>query len=57
MQRQTKITLGEIALMIIIAAEVVIFIGYTKPGHSILSGLGLTAPGANSMPTLTRPEP
>jgi hypothetical protein len=29
MQRQTKITLGEIALMIVIAAEVVIFIGYT----------------------------
>jgi len=57
MQRQTKITLGEIALMIIIAAEVVIFIGYTKPGHSILSRLGLTAPSANSMPTLTRPKP
>jgi hypothetical protein len=57
MQRQTKITLGEIALMIVIAAEVVIFIGYTKPGHSILSNLGLTAPGANSMPTLTRPKP
>ena len=57
MQRQTKITLGEIALMIIIAAEVVIFIGYTKPGHSILNSLGLTAPGANSMPTLTRPKP
>jgi hypothetical protein len=57
MQRQTKITLGEIALMIIIAAEVVIFIGYTKPGHSILSSLGLTAPSANSMPTLTRPKP
>jgi hypothetical protein len=57
MQRQTKITLGEIALKIIIAAEVVIFIGYTKPGHSILSSLGLTAPGANSMPTLTRPKP
>jgi hypothetical protein len=57
MQRQTKTTLGEIALMIIIAAEVVIFIGYTKPGHSILSSLGLTAPRANSMPPLTGPKP
>jgi hypothetical protein len=28
MRRQTKITLGEIVLMIVIAAEVVIFIGY-----------------------------
>ena len=56
MQRQTKITLGEIALMIIIAAEVVIFIGYTKPGHSILNSLGLTAPGANSTPALAQLE-
>jgi hypothetical protein len=43
MQRQTKITIGEIVLTLIIAAEVVIFIGYTKPGHSILNSLGLTA--------------
>jgi hypothetical protein len=41
MQRQTKITLSEIALMIVITAEVVIFIGYTKPGHLILDSLGL----------------
>jgi membrane protein DedA with SNARE-associated domain len=57
MQPQTKVTLGEIALLLIIAAEVILFIGYTKPGHSILSSLGLTAPSANSMPTLTRPKP
>jgi hypothetical protein len=56
MQPQTKITLGEIVLMIVIAAEVAIFIGYTKPGHSILNSLGLTAPGANSTPTLARPK-
>jgi hypothetical protein len=56
MQRQTKITVGEILLTLIIAAEVVIFIGYTKPGHSILNSLGLTAPGANSTPTLARPK-
>jgi hypothetical protein len=57
MQRQTKITIGEIVLTIIIAAEVVIFIGYTKPGHSILNSLGLTAPGENSMPSLPSPKP
>jgi hypothetical protein len=55
MQRQTKITIGEIVLMLIIAAEVVIFIGYTKP--SILNSLGLTAPGENSMPSLPSPKP
>jgi hypothetical protein len=43
MQRQTKITIGEIVLTLIIAAELVIFIRYTKPGHSILNSLGLTA--------------
>jgi hypothetical protein len=43
MQPQTKVTLGEIALLLIIAAEVILFIGYTKPGHSILNSLGLTA--------------
>src|SRR5271167_1921304 len=43
MQRQTKITIGEIVLTLIIAAEVIIFIGYTKPGRSILNSLGLTA--------------
>ena len=37
--------------MIIIAAEVVAFVGYTKPGHSILNSLGLTAPGAMSRPS------
>jgi hypothetical protein len=57
MQPQTKITIGEIALLLIIAAEVVIFIGYTKPGHSILSSLGLTAPGENNMATLPSPKP
>src|SRR3984885_5477318 len=57
MQPQTKITIGEIALLLIIAAEVVIFIGYTKPGHSMLNSLGLTAPGANSMPTLPSLKP
>jgi hypothetical protein len=43
MQRQTKITIGEIVLTLVIAAEVVIFIGYTKPGQSILNSLGLAA--------------
>ena len=57
MQPQTKVTLGEIALLLIIAAEVVIFIGYTKPGHSILDRLGLTAPGANSTSVLRSPKP
>jgi hypothetical protein len=57
MRPQTKITIGEIALLLIIAAEVVIFIGCTKPGHSILSSLGLTAPGENNMPTLPSPKP
>jgi hypothetical protein len=57
MQPQTKITIGEIALLLIIAAEVVIFIGYTKPGHSILDRLGLTAPGANSTSVLRSPKP
>jgi hypothetical protein len=57
MQRQTKITIGEIVLLLIIAAEVVIFIGYTKPGHSILDRLGLTAPGANSTSALRSPKP
>jgi hypothetical protein len=57
MQPQTKITIGEIALLMVIAAEVVIFIGYTKPGHSILSSLGLTAPGENSTSALPSPKP
>jgi hypothetical protein len=39
MQRQTKITIGEVVLLLVIAAEVVIFIGYTDPGHSILNSL------------------
>jgi hypothetical protein len=39
MQRQTKITIGEVVLTLVIAAEVVIFIGYTNPGHSILKSL------------------
>jgi hypothetical protein len=38
-----KITIGEIVLTLIIAAEAIIFIGYTKPGRSILNSLGLTA--------------
>jgi hypothetical protein len=41
MQQQTKITLGKVALLIIIAAETIIFILYTQPGHSILNSLGL----------------
>jgi hypothetical protein len=57
MQQQTKITIGEILLTLIIAAEVVIFIGYTKPGHSILDRLGLTAPGVNSTSALPSPKP
>jgi hypothetical protein len=57
MQQQTKITIGEILLTLIIAAEVVIFIGYTKPGHLILDRLGLTAPGANSTSRLPSPKP
>jgi hypothetical protein len=57
MQPQTKITIGEIALLLIIAAEVVIFIGFTKPGHSILDSLGLTTPGANSTSALPSPKP
>lgn len=43
MERRTKITVGEIVLILIIAAEVVIFLGYTKPGNFVLNGLGLTA--------------
>jgi hypothetical protein len=43
MERRTKITIGEIVLILIIAAEVVIFLGYTKPGNFVLNGLGLTA--------------
>jgi hypothetical protein len=57
MQRQTKITIGEILLTLIIAAEVIIFIGYTAPGNSILNRLGLTAPGANSTSALPNPKP
>jgi hypothetical protein len=57
MQQQTKITIGEILLTLIIAAEVAIFIGYTKPGHSIIDRLGLTAPGANSTSALPSPKP
>jgi hypothetical protein len=57
MQQQTKITVGEILLILIIAAEVIIFIGYTKPGHSILDRLGLTAPGANNTSRLPSPKP
>jgi hypothetical protein len=43
MQPQTKITLGEIALMIIFAAEVFIFFGYTDPGRRLLSSVGLSS--------------
>jgi len=41
MQPQTKITIGEIALLLIIAAEVVIFFGYTDPGLRLLSSVWL----------------
>jgi hypothetical protein len=43
MQPQTKITIGEIALLLIIAAEVVIFFGYTDPGRRLLSSVGLAS--------------
>jgi hypothetical protein len=43
MQPQTKITIGEIALLLIIAAEVVIFFGYTGPGRRLLSSVGLAS--------------
>jgi hypothetical protein len=39
MQRRTKITIGEIVLSLVIAAEVVIFVSYTNPGYSILNSL------------------
>ena len=41
MQPQQKIALGEIVLIVIIAAEVVIFFGFTDPGHRLLSIIGL----------------
>jgi hypothetical protein len=43
MQLQTKITVGEIALLLIIAAEVVVFFSYTDPGRRLLSSFGLAS--------------